>query len=190
MVKKAQRRKKDSEGRQQIVAVKTIDKAKVEQMSDIQREIDVMKQISHPLLIQLFETFDEPKQTHLILEYVSGGDLLERINDKGKFAPVEAATTLAMLCDALAYLHSCRIVHRDIKPENILYTSDKESKTRASIKLADFGAARPITEKMMSATGSPEYMAPVVGPTTYLLTTYYLPGTPEYMAPEMLLNKG
>ena len=107
------------------VAVKTIDKARVFRMSDLQREIDVMRMISsHSNVVRLFETFDEPKKLHLVMEPCFGGTLFDRVVEHGKFTATLTAETMCALCAALAHLHSKNIVHRDLKPENcLLYTS-------------------------------------------------------------------
>lgn len=57
------------------VAIKIIDKAKVEDMNDITREIEIMQSISHPHVVQLYAVFDEPKKVNLVMEYVSGGEV-------------------------------------------------------------------------------------------------------------------
>jgi serine/threonine protein kinase len=147
-------------------AVKIIDKAKVEDMNDIQREIEVMEQLKHDNVIKLFEIFDEPKKMMLVMELVTGGELFDRIVSKGSYTEADAAGVLLQLCDALNYMHEKKIVHRDLKPENILYsTADEDS----PIKVADFGLARVISNKEMMKTAC---------------------GTPGYVAPEVLKNKG
>ena len=160
-VKKCKRKQDGAE-----FAVKIIDKAKVEDMGDIEREVDIMGQISHDNVISLVEVFDEPKKMNLVMELVTGGELFDKIVSKGSFNEKEAATTMATLCGALKYLHAKDIVHRDLKPENILL-SDKSEK--AVIKVADFGLARMVKNKDMMKTAC---------------------GTPGYVAPEVLQNKG
>jgi len=150
----------------QEVAIKSIDKSKVEDMKDIDREIDIMKMVSHKNIIQLFELFDEPKKMHLVMELVTGGELFDRIVAKSSYTEKEAADTIKTLCGALDHLHKQDIVHRDLKPENILYASQAED---AEIKLADFGLARVVSSKDMMKTAC---------------------GTPGYVAPEILNNKG
>jgi len=148
------------------VAVKIIDKAKVEDMNDIDREIEVMQQLKHTNVIKLFEIFDEPKKMMLVMELVTGGELFDRIVAKGSYTEKDAAGVIMQLCDALKYMHDKKIVHRDLKPENILYsTTDEDS----PIKVADFGLARVISNKEMMKTAC---------------------GTPGYVAPEVLKNKG
>ena len=108
------------EGMGTEVAIKIIDKAKVEDMNDITREIDVMGQLKHPNVIKLFEIFDEPKKMMLVMELVTGGELFDRIVSKGSYTEADAAGVILSLCDALNYMHAKKIVHRDLKPENIL----------------------------------------------------------------------
>jgi len=167
-VRKAKtRREQKAGGKQKVVAIKSIDKSKPEQSAaDIKREIEIMSQCEHPNIVQLIETFDEPTHTHLVLECVSGGDLLTHLNRQSEphLPEREAARITSMLANALAYLHARAFVHRDVKPENVLLCS---ASPKSSIKLADFGAARVVSERMMTATG-----------------------TPAFMAPEMLSNKG
>jgi len=147
--------------------VKVIDKSKVEDMNDIDREVDIMTQISdHPNVIGLVEIFDEKKKMNLIMELVTGGELFDEIVSRGSYSEKDAATCMDTLCSTLAVLHEKQIVHRDLKPENILLaTKDKG----APIKIADFGLARMISSKDLMKTAC---------------------GTPGYVAPEVLQNKG
>uniref|UniRef100_A0A6S9RXG1 Protein kinase domain-containing protein n=1 Tax=Chrysotila carterae TaxID=13221 RepID=A0A6S9RXG1_CHRCT len=143
------------------VAIKIIDKAKVEDMNDIQREIEIMSMVDHPNVIKLYEIYDEPKKMHLVMELVTGGELFDRIVAKGNYTEKDAADTIGTLCSALGYLHKKNIVHRDLKPENILYQSREDN---ACIKVADFGLARMLSGKdlMKTACGTPGYVAPEI----------------------------
>lgn len=69
----------------------------------------------------------------------SGGELFEKIIDKGCFSEIEAASVLKKILSAVLYLHERGIVHRDLKPENFLYSSKKDD---AEIKIIDFGLSR------------------------------------------------
>jgi len=148
------------------VAVKIIDKSKVEDMNDITREIDIMQSMSHDNVIKLFEIYDEPKKMNLIMELVTGGELFDRIVAKGSYSEKDAAEVIVTLSGALAYLHDKKIVHRDLKPENILLATEADD---APIKVADFGLAR--------VCGNGDLMKTACG-------------TPGYVAPEILKNKG
>ena len=165
VVKKAINKQKDSKIPKEV-AIKIIDKAKVEDMGDITREIEIMQDISHPNVINLFEIFDEPKKMNLVMELVTGGELFDRIVAKGSYSEKDAATCMSQLCQALDYLHTKKIVHRDLKPENLLYASPADD---ANLKVADFGLARMLTAGDMMKTAC---------------------GTPGYVAPEILKNKG
>jgi len=142
-------------------AIKIIDKAKVEDMNDIQREIEIMEMVDHPNVIKLYEIFDEPKKMQLVMELVTGGELFDMIVAKGSYTEKDAAQVMCTLCGALEYLHSQKIVHRDLKPENILLADNSEN---APIKIADFGLARVVSGKdlMKTACGTPGYVAPEV----------------------------
>uniref|UniRef100_A0A7S2I5N9 Protein kinase domain-containing protein n=1 Tax=Haptolina brevifila TaxID=156173 RepID=A0A7S2I5N9_9EUKA len=146
----------------EYVAIKIIDKSKVEDMNDITREIDIMKKVKHENIIQLYECLDEPKRMNLVMELVTGGELFDRIVSKGNYSEKDAATTIVTLCSALHHLHERKIVHRDLKPENILY---KDTSDDSPIKLADFGLAREIAPggaMMKTACGTPGYVAPEI----------------------------
>ena len=146
-------------------AVKIIDKSKVEDMGDIEREIEIMGMVQHQNVIKLVEIFDEPKKMNLVMELVTGGELFDRIVSLGNYTEKDAAVVMSTLCNALDYLHAKGIVHRDLKP-NILLENDSKD---AAIKVADFGLARMISGKDMMKTAC---------------------GTPGYVAPEVLQNKG
>lgn len=144
-----------------LVAIKVIDKSKVEDMKDIQTEIDILFQMSHPNIIALFEIYDSPKHMNLVMELVTGGELFDRIVEVGSYTEREAASTMKILCEALNYLHDKGIVHRDLKPENILLKNKEELD---SLTVADFGLARCMSETdlMQTACGTPGYVAPEV----------------------------
>lgn len=151
--------RKKSNGKE--YAVKMIDKAKVDVLDDLQREVKVMSQLEHPNIVRLYEVYDEPKQMCLVLEMVEGGELFDRVAEATFFSEKDAARTIAQLCDALAYMHARDIVHRDLKPDNILLSS---AALDAPIKITDFGFARTMagSEIMKTACGTPEYVAPEV----------------------------
>ena len=75
-------------------------------------------------------------------QLVTGGELFDRIVERGQYTERDAADTIYTLCDALNHLHARKIVHRDLKPENLLYSSPAPD---AKIKVADFGLARIVS---------------------------------------------
>lgn len=156
---------RDEFGIPEEVAVKVITKAKVEDLNDIEREIQIMKMIKHKNIIRLYEIHEEPKKTNLVMELVTGGELFDRIvdqyKDHGQYSEKDAAAVIKPICEALSYLHAKNVVHRDLKPENILLATKAPD---AEIKIADFGLARLVSSKdlMRTACGTPGYVAPEV----------------------------
>ena len=86
VVKKATKTAKNSNAAvPSEVAIKFIDKSKVEDMNDIQREIEIMQMIEHKHVIKLYEIYDEPKKMNLVMELVTGGELFDRIVARGNY---------------------------------------------------------------------------------------------------------
>lgn len=65
--------------------------------------------------------YESPNNIHLVLEYLNGGELFERIKQKGLYGEREAAIIMRMILEALVVMHEKGIVHRDLKPENLLF---------------------------------------------------------------------
>ena len=105
--------------------------------------------LSHPNLIEIYDYGYSTEGPFLIMEYVSGGSLLDKSRAEGALSPDVAVSLFAQLCDGLAKAHSAGITHRDIKPANILITED------GIPKLTDFGLAKDESADMsMTATGA------------------------------------
>ena len=81
-----------------------------------------MSDLDHPNIVKYFETYDDNKYLYLVMEFVEGEEMFEKItNESGnKFTEKEAAGYVKQLLMAVNYLHAQAIVHRDIKPENIM----------------------------------------------------------------------
>lgn len=157
-VKRAVKKKDKSE-----YAIKIIDKTKLnkEDLAVVHDEAEIMKQVSHPHCVRMYELFDTKKKLYMVLEILRGGELFDRIIEEKHFSETQAAAVVASVVQALQYLHKIGIVHRDLKPENLLYvTPDKSS----LIKLTDFGLAKHIAKQptMLTACGTPGYVAPEV----------------------------
>jgi eukaryotic-like serine/threonine-protein kinase len=123
------------------------------------REARVLAQLAHPNIVAIHDFGTTPDgDSYLVMEYVAGGTLAQRLPLEAK-----AATRVALaLCEGLAYAHEKGVVHRDIKPENVLFDESGRA------KIADFGIARLVSD---DATGN-------------LTSASVVLGTPAYMAPE------
>lgn len=128
------------------------------------REMEIMKSVSHPNIVNTLDIFDTPSQLHIVLEYMQGGELFDIIAEAGSFSERQAAQVTRDVIKGVQYLHMLAIVHRDIKPENVLCVT-KDWPLR--VKLADFGLADysvdgEINEKQQTMIGTPGYVAPEV----------------------------
>ncbi|CAG8960841.1 hypothetical protein HYFRA_00002378 [Hymenoscyphus fraxineus] len=125
----------------------------------LQQEIAVLMGVSHPNMLCLKGSFDEPNAVYLVLELAAEGELFNWIVMKQKLTEEETRKVFIQLFQGMKYLHDRDIVHRDIKPENILLT-DKD----LHVKLADFGLAKMIGEESFTTTlcGTPSYVAPEI----------------------------
>jgi len=143
-------------------AVKVIRKENVKQ--DIHRlaiEMQVLESVKHPNIIELKEVFETDEMLYIVTEVVTGGELFDRIVNKGSYTEKDAASLVRKFLEALDYLHDKGIVHRDLKPENLLLKS-KDNDT--DIKLADFGLSKIVGQEvlMQTACGTPGYVAPEI----------------------------
>merc|ERR1712179_752424 len=98
-----------------------------------------MNKISHPNVVHQVEFFESKKKIYLIMELLSGGELFDRIVERGSFSEAEAAKVVEQIALALQYLHSQGIVHRDLKPENLVYLTPA---LNSPVKITDFGLAK------------------------------------------------
>ncbi|XP_051528994.1 calcium/calmodulin-dependent protein kinase type IV-like [Myxocyprinus asiaticus] len=137
------------------VLKKTIDK------KIVRTEIGVLLRLSHPNIIRLKEIFETETEIFLILELVTGGELFDRIVERGYYSERDAAHVIKQILEAVAYLHENGVVHRDLKPENLLYA---DLSIDAPLKIADFGLSKIIDEQvtMKTVCGTPGYCAPEI----------------------------
>uniref|UniRef100_A0A8C5NAL5 Calcium/calmodulin-dependent protein kinase type 1-like n=1 Tax=Gouania willdenowi TaxID=441366 RepID=A0A8C5NAL5_GOUWI len=147
---------------QRLVAIKCIPKKALEgKENNIENEIAVLHRIKHPNIVTLEDIFESTSHLYLVMQLVSGGELFDRIVEKGFYTERDASQLIHQILDAVKYLHDMGIVHRDLKPENLLYYSmDEDSK----IMISDFGLSKieGADSVMSTACGTPGYVAPEV----------------------------
>ena len=150
------------------VALKQIKKSSANLLSDgeITDEIEILKNLDHPDIVRIIESFNTKNSYILITEYCEGGELFDQV--KNQLSETQIAVIFKQVLSGLAYLHSNNIVHRDLKLENILIHEIEKSKTTGedlfNIKIIDFGTARIFDKKRnpQSIVGSSYYIAPEV----------------------------
>lgn len=125
----------------------------------IVNEVAILRKLKHPRLVSLHKIYESPTHIHLILDYVSGGELFTRILKRGSYSEERAAKFIKNMLETLEYLHGLNIVHRDLKPENILMTTKDDD---TEFKIADFGFASEGCGNMSLRCGSPGYVAPEI----------------------------
>uniref|UniRef100_A0A8D3D5A3 non-specific serine/threonine protein kinase n=1 Tax=Scophthalmus maximus TaxID=52904 RepID=A0A8D3D5A3_SCOMX len=129
---------------------------------DIEREVDILKEIQHPNIITLHDVFENKAEVILILELVAGGELFDFLAEKESLSEEEATQFLKQILDGVSYLHTKHIAHFDLKPENIMLLN--RSVPHPRIKIIDFGLAHKIDfgNDFKNIFGTPEFVAPEV----------------------------
>lgn len=153
-------RKVKSKTNGQIRALKSIKKTKGHDSARMYLEVEILKKLIHPNIMQIFEFYEDKKTFYIISEICEGGELFAQIVDKGSFNEKDAAHIIKQILSAVNYIHSNNIVHRDLKPENILLDMNNND----VIKIIDWGTARFFekNKKMNKISGTPYYIAPEV----------------------------
>ncbi|KAK4274208.1 hypothetical protein QN277_017470 [Acacia crassicarpa] len=149
------------------VAMKVLDRSTIikhKMVDQIKKEISIMKLVRHPYVVRLHEVLASRTKIYIILEFITGGELFDKILHHGRLSEAEARRYFQQLIDGVDYCHSKGVYHRDLKPENLLLDS------LGNIKISDFGLSA-LPEQGVSV----------------LRTTC---GTPNYVAPEVLSHKG
>ncbi|XP_067471949.1 myosin light chain kinase, smooth muscle isoform X2 [Thunnus thynnus] len=125
------------------------------------KEIELMNYLHHPKLVQCLAAYDHKPEMVMVMEFIAGGELFERIVDDN-FEHTEPASVRYMqqILEGIAYMHQQNIVHLDLKPENIVCVDT----TGTSIKIIDFGLASRLDgdAPLKVMHGTPEFVAPEV----------------------------
>ncbi|KXZ49233.1 hypothetical protein GPECTOR_22g824 [Gonium pectorale] len=146
---------------QRRVAVKVIDRSKLVDPNEakrMQREIRVMKHLSHQCVIKLFEVVESPRHLFLVMEHAPSGSLLDYVRARKRLPESDACLFFQQIVASLEYCHSREVVHRDIKLENILLDAEQR------MKLIDFGLSAFFVpgKRLRVHCGSPSYAAPEI----------------------------
>ncbi|XP_027332806.1 CBL-interacting serine/threonine-protein kinase 24 isoform X2 [Abrus precatorius] len=140
-----------------VMAKTTILKHKM--VEQIKREISIMKIVRHPNIVRLHEVLAGQTKIYIILEFVMGGELYDKIVQQGKLSENESRRYFQQLVDAVAHCHRKGVYHRDLKPENLLLDA------YGNLKVSDFGLSA-LTKQgvrlLYTTCGTPNYVAPEV----------------------------
>jgi serine/threonine protein kinase len=123
------------------------------------REFTIIRDLRHPNLVEALEFGEENRVPYLVLEFVEGQTLEQRLRDKGPMPLAEAIGVVLQVAEGLSILHQNQLLHRDIKPGNVLLTEQGQA------KLGDFGLLKTLmTESGITghrqALGTLEFGAP------------------------------
>ena len=129
------------------------------------KEISVLRELSHPNIVETYEIFEDDKNYYIVGEFLRGRELFEHISLRKVFPEERATFIIFQTLYALKYLHARNVIHRDIKPENILFCDTK----KLELKLIDFGSSTKV-----------EYVSKICSE---------FQGTSYYIAPEIFAKK-
>ena len=136
-----------------------------DQLERFRREARAVARLNHPNVVTVIDFGEDDGTPYIVLEYVEGETLKQRIRRYGRLPVAEAVAYAIEIGRALEAAHAERLVHRDVKPQNVLI--DPEGRA----KVTDFGIARSLETSGLTATGR-------------------VLGTTDYVAPEQALGRG
>ncbi|KAI8580434.1 hypothetical protein K450DRAFT_237000 [Umbelopsis ramanniana AG] len=148
-------------GTGQMMAVKriTLESANTKEIDEIMKEVELLKSLSHPNVVQ-YEGFSfSESHLNIILEYVENGSLHNTLQAFGAFPERLVASYCVRILQGLSYLHQNQVVHCDLKAANILTTK------AGNVKLTDFGVSLNLKMKNVEdgvVAGTPNWMAPEI----------------------------
>lgn len=134
-------------------------KDNIKSVMGLHDEVNLLRKIRHPNVLQLYEIFESDNNIHLIIEHLNGKELFDQIKQRGQYTEKDAATIIRCILTALVVLHSNNIVHRDLKPENLIFRDENLN----SLVIIDFGLSTTCKdEPLTTRCGSPGYVAPEI----------------------------
>lgn len=165
------------------VAIKVI-LSQIAQQADFrvrfEREAQLVASLQHPNIVAVYDFGDFGNQTYLVMQYVGGGTLRDKLRGGHALDPRQAAMYAVQMGKALHHAHMRGIVHRDVKPQNMLVSSNDPNQ----LLLSDFGIAKLYDNRheptLINITGN------TIAQDPSLTSVDQIVGTAEYMAPEQI----
>jgi serine/threonine-protein kinase len=130
-----------------------------------QREIEILRQLEHPVIVALLDSGNDKGRFWFAMEYVAGPSFEELRDGRGRVPWADVLEMAWQIAPALKHAHDRGIIHRDLKPSNLLRVQES-----GSVKLTDFGIASLFASPHLTVTGG-------------------VIGTPEYLSPEQAAGK-
>jgi serine/threonine protein kinase len=146
----------------QVVAIKVLKEKSAKDMERFlrfQQEYQGAARLFHPNIVQVLDFHGGSSGAYLVMEFVDGPNLEERISQDGPLAQDDALGLITQVAQALHYAHGRKVIHRDVKPQNVLL------KSNGIAKLTDFGLMKDVVTDLnltdpLSVLGTPHFMAP------------------------------
>jgi serine/threonine-protein kinase len=135
-----------------------------DQLERFRREARAVARLSHPNIVHVIDAGEDEGRPYIVFEYIDGETLKEQIRRLGRLDIPDAVAYCVEIARALGAAHSNNVVHRDVKPQNVLIDNE------GTAKVTDFGIARTLEEKGLTADGR-------------------VLGTTDYVSPEQALGK-
>ncbi|KRX04829.1 Protein kinase-like domain [Pseudocohnilembus persalinus] len=137
------------------------DKAVKAEQDKLRHEVEILRQLDHPNIIAVYESYQEPRYFYIVTELCTGGELFDKIMEEKQFSEQKSADIFKQILQAVNYCHKNNILHRDLKPENILFESSKQG---SLLKICDFGTSVYLEpgKSLKQKLGTPYYIAPEV----------------------------
>mmetsp|Transcript_45125 Transcript_45125/g.109828 ORF Transcript_45125/g.109828 Transcript_45125/m.109828 type:complete len:1253 (-) Transcript_45125:37-3795(-) len=148
---------------QQVYAAKRISRKDLHPSDAValHDEIAALQQVTEcEQIVKLYDVYDEPDFTFLVLESMKGGDLIDRIIEKRHYTEYDAKEVSRKLLMGVAYCHKKKIANRNLKPENLLLKAGSDT----DVKISDFGYAKTVTfpNCLQTQCGTEGYVAPEI----------------------------
>lgn len=145
------------------VAIKCVLRKQIQPTDDaaIYGEVEILASLNHNCICPLIDFFVEDDCYYIVMEYMAGGDLFDRLGQLQSYNEQVARDVCSKLLESILYCHENNIAHCDLKPKNLLL---KEKERDSSIKLADFGFASRIyfPDSLTKRCGTPYFVAPEI----------------------------
>ncbi|CAH8566640.1 unnamed protein product [Schistosoma rodhaini] len=124
-------------------------------------EIEVMKELHHPKLLNLHEAFDDKNDVAMVMELLTGGELFDRLADENStMSEADAINYIRQVCEGIQHMHDSNIIHLDLKPEDLMFETSKSK----NLKIVDFSLSRKLDPKspVKVSLSHPEFAAPEI----------------------------